>query len=111
MPSDLKAKLTQVAARIAATQERLRGLERSAASVRHDLDSLCNEVERTVEPGATPVEDEWGHRVPTRPMAVGGLNGREAAAAAHGAAGETDGSAAGPREVEATADDEPRPGR
>jgi hypothetical protein len=93
MSPDLKAKLAQVAARIAATQERLRGMERSAASLRHELESLRTEVEREAG-GAGQPEDEWEHRVPTRPLAVGGLAGEGSAGAADAAGSPDDASAA-----------------
>ena len=110
MSSDLKAKLAQVAARIAATQERLRGMERSAASLRHDLQSLRSEVERDGDEEVR--DDEWGHRVPTRPMAVGGLGGegaakRKAGASDGGAASEAKTAGGSPADPE----DEPWPDR
>jgi multidrug resistance efflux pump len=85
MSSELKAKLAQVAARIAATQERLRGMERSASSLRQDLESLRSEVERDADEA---LDDEWGQRVPTRPLAVGGVGD---GAAVEGAAAPPDG--------------------
>ena len=67
MSPDLKAKLAQVAERIAATHERLRGLERSAAGVRQELERLRSEAERS----DLAFEEEWP-RVPTNPLAGAG---------------------------------------
>jgi hypothetical protein len=102
MSADLKAKLVQVAARIAATQERLRGVERSAASLRQDLESLRSEVERDADEAAP--DDEWGHRVPTRPLAVGSLGGKGGQEPAADGAADRDGAAA-------SVEDEPWPER
>jgi hypothetical protein len=112
MSAELKAKLAQVAARIAATQERLRGLERSAASLRHDLESLRTEVQQETVAGAAIDEDEWGHRVPTQPLAVGRLGGGRPPRAPGVTAG-ADPAGAEPQEPEApaAADDEPWPDR
>jgi hypothetical protein len=107
MSPDLKAKLAQVAARIAATQERLRGMARSASSLRHDLESLRTEVEREAGGSVAPAADEWDLRVPTKPLAVGGLGGEgKGDAASGGTAG-----AAGSRVAAAAPDDEPWPDR
>jgi hypothetical protein len=104
MSSDLKAKLAQVAARIAATQERLRGMARSAASLRLDLESLRADVERDADEDAP--DDEWGHRVPTRPLALGGDGGAARPAVEHDGAGTEPETAAA-----SAAADEPWPER
>jgi hypothetical protein len=125
MSPELRAKLAQVAARIAATQERLRGLERSAASLRSDLESLRTEAEREAEAGVAPAEGEWGSRVPTRPLAVGSVGGEGAQGTApglgrpagiiNGPTAVTNGPAAAPQRAEVAVapspDDEPWPDR
>jgi len=70
MPSDLREKLAQVASRLAASQQRLRSIERSATSLRRELEELRTVAERAAEPGAMPTADDWDPRVPTRPLAL-----------------------------------------
>jgi hypothetical protein len=69
MSNDLQQNFAAFAREIASAVERLQDLEQSAAALRQDVETLGRELEG----GEGPLEsrEEWGQRVPTRPLAVG----------------------------------------
>jgi hypothetical protein len=67
MPSDLQAKLAAVSTRMAATRQHLQRLGEQTATLREEVQRLRDQV---AGGEAAAAGQEWGRRVPTRPLGM-----------------------------------------
>jgi hypothetical protein len=68
MSSEVQEKLAAAAATLRASREQLRLLEGRAIGLRQELQRLRRDLE--ADDGLAPLPEEWGQRVPTRPLAM-----------------------------------------